>query len=151
MEVYRISHKDYSIVLSSSGSSNRWNYEGEYVIYTGSSRSLSTLELIVHRNSIKKLPDYEMMILSIADEDNLMEQIPIKKLPANWRSFTSYFKLQKIGSAWYKKQSSLVLKVPSALIPKEYNYIINTKHPTFNTNVLLVRNEEYFFDERLFE
>jgi RES domain-containing protein len=151
MEVYRISHKDYSKVISSSGSANRWNFDGEYVIYTGSSRSLSTLELVIHRNTIKKLPDYEVMIISIADEEDLFEQVPIKKLPSNWRSFESYFKLQVIGSDWYKKQASLVLKVPSAVIPKEYNYIINTKHPLFIDKVLLVRNEAYFFDDRLFE
>lgn len=151
MEVFRISHIDYSKVLSSSGSANRWNFDSEYVIYTGSSRSLSTLELVVHRNSTKKLPDYEVMIISIADEEDLFEQIQIKTLPTNWRSFESYYKLQKIGSEWYKKQSSLVLKVPSAVIPKEYNYIINTKQPLFTSKISLVRNEEYFFDERLFE
>lgn len=151
MELYRISHKDYSKVLSSSGAANRWNLDGEYVIYTGSSRSLSTLELVVHRNSIKKLPDYEVMIISIADEENLIEQILIKTLPNNWRSFESYYKLQQVGSNWYKEQRSLVLKVPSAVIPMEYNYIINTKHPLFSKKVSLVRNEEYFFDERLFE
>lgn len=151
MELFRISHKDYLKVLSSSGAANRWNLDGEYVIYTGSSRSLSTLELVVHRNSIKKLPDYEVMIISIADEENLIEQVLIKTLPNNWRSFESYYKLQLVGSNWYKKQRSLVLKVPSAVIPMEHNYIINTKHPLFSKKVSLVRTEEYFFDERLFE
>lgn len=149
MEVYRISHSKYSKKLTSSGAANRWNLDGEYVIYAGSSRSLSTLELIVHRNSIKKLPDYEVMIISISEEEELMEQVLIQQLPENWRSFEAYYKLQNLGSAWYKNQSSLVLKVPSAVITREYNYIINTKHPAFREKVSLVRNEEYFFDERL--
>ncbi|RXJ49909.1 RES family NAD+ phosphorylase [Gelidibacter gilvus] len=150
MEVYRISHKNHSKALSSSGVANRWNLDGEFVIYAGASRSLSTLELVVHRNSINKLPEYEVMIISIADEEDLYEQITIKKLPQNWRSFEAYYKLQMIGSNWYKEQRSLVLKVPSAVISKEYNYIINTKHPLFIKKVALVRNEDYFFDERLF-
>lgn len=150
MELYRISHKGYSKVLSSSGAANRWNLDGEYVIYTGSTRSLSTLELVVHRNSIKKLPHYEVMIISIADDEDLIEHVLIKTLPSNWRSFESYYKLQKIGSDWYREQRSLVLKVPSAVISMEYNYIINTKHPLFLEKVSLVRNEAYFFDERLF-
>lgn len=151
MEVFRISHINYSKKLSSSGSANRWNFDGEYVIYTGSSRSLSTLELVVHRNSINPIPNYEVMIISIADNEELYEQIPIKKLPKNWRKLEAYYKLQHIGSKWYDEQRSLILKVPSAVIPKEYNYIINTKHPDFNSKVSLVRNEEYFFDQRLFE
>ncbi|MBZ9729399.1 RES family NAD+ phosphorylase [Salegentibacter sp. JZCK2] len=151
MEVFRISHINYSKKLSCSGSANRWNFDGEYVIYTGSSRSLSTLELVVHRNSVQSLPNYEVMIISIADIEELYEQIPIKKLPKNWRKLEAYYKLQNIGSKWYKEQRSLVLKVPSAVIPKEYNYIINTKHPDFSSNVSLVRNEDYFFDKRLLE
>ncbi len=150
MELYRISHKNFSRKLSGSGAANRWNLDGEYVIYAGSSRSLSTLEMVVHRNSIKKLPHYKLMIISIADEEDLIDRVPIEKLPNNWRSFESYYKLQLIGSKWYKEQDSLVLKVPSAVIPKEYNYIINTKHPLFLEKVSLLRNEEYFFDERLF-
>ncbi|TXD82892.1 RES domain-containing protein [Subsaximicrobium wynnwilliamsii] len=151
MEVYRISHKKHSKALSSSGAANRWNLDGEYVIYTGASRSLSTLELVVHRNTIKKLPDYELMILSIADEEDLFEQVPVKNLPNTWRSFESYYKLQLIGSAWYTEQRSLILKVPSAVIPQEYNYIVNSKHPLFTEKVSLIRNEDYFFDDRLFE
>lgn len=149
MEVYRISHKKYSKKLASSGAANRWNLDGEYVIYTGSSRSLATLELIVHRNSVKELPDYEVMIISITDEEELIEHVSIERLPENWRSFEAYYKLQKLGSTWYKKQNSLILKVPSAVFPKEYNYIINTRHPAFREKVSLVRDEEYFFDERL--
>lgn len=150
MEVFRISHKNYSKVLSSSGVANRWNLDGEFVIYAGCSRSLSTLELVVHRNSINKIPDYEVMILSIADEEDLYEQIAIKELPPNWRSFEAYYKLQLIGSDWYKEKRTLVLKVPSAVISQEHNYIINAKHPLFLEKVALVRNEDYFFDERLF-
>ena len=151
MEVFRISHINYSRKLSSSGSANRWNFDGEYVIYTGSSRSLSTLELVVHRNAIQALPNYEVMVISVADIEELYEQIPIKKLPKSWRKLEAYYKLQNIGSKWYKEQRSLVLRVPSAVIPKEYNYLINTRHPDFSSNVSLVRNEDYFFDKRLLE
>lgn len=151
MEVYRISHKKYSKQLSSSGAANRWNLDGEFVIYTSSSRSLSTLESIVHRNSIKQLTDYEVVIISIADDEHLYEILPIKSLPKNWRLFESYYKLQKLGSDWYKEQRSLVLKVPSAIISMEYNYVINTKHPLFVEKISLVRNEDYFFDVRLFK
>lgn len=150
MEVFRISHFKHSKELSSSGSANRWNRKNEFVIYTGSSRSLSTLELVVHLSSINPFPNYEVMIISIADEEELVEQVSILNLPKEWRKFEMYPKLQEIGSEWYNSKRTLILKVPSAIITQEYNYIINTQHPLFREKVSLVRNEDYFFDERLF-
>lgn len=150
MEVFRISHIKHSKELSSSGSANRWNRKNEFVIYTGSSRSLSTLELVVHLSSISPFPNYEVMIISIADEEELVEQVSILNLPKEWRKFEMYPKLQEIGSEWYNSKRTLILKVPSAIITQEYSYIINTQHPLFSEKVSLVRNEDYFFDERLF-
>lgn len=149
MEVFRISKIDYVNKLSSSGSANRWNYNGQNVIYTGSSRSLSTLELVVHRGSIIPKIKYKVMVISIADYDHLIRQILISDLPLDWREMSAYSKLQKIGYEWYENQETLVLKVPSAVIPNECNFIINSEHPDFSDNVQLVRTEKYFWDKRL--
>jgi RES domain-containing protein len=89
------------------------------------------------------------MVISIADDDDLVNQIKINELPANWRSIAAYSQLQNLGSNWYNKQESLILKIPSAIIPYEFNFIINTEHPLFRTKVKLVRTEDYFWDERL--
>ena len=149
MEVFRISREEYSTSLSCSGSANRWNLKGQNVLYAGSSRSLSSLELIVHKGAVKPALLYKVMVISIADDDYLIKQIQIKDLPTNWRSIAAYSTLQSIGSDWYTAQESLVLKIPSAIIPFEYNYIINTEHKDFLSKVSLVRTEEYFWDSRL--
>jgi RES domain-containing protein len=149
MEVFRISREQYAHRLEASGNANRWNLSGQFVIYAGSSRSLSTLELVVHRGSIAPLDEYKVMVISVADEDHLYHQIPTRTLPANWRSFAAYFELQKMGAQWFREQTSLILKVPSAVIPYEFNYLINTEHPLFKEKVALVRTEEYFWDSRL--
>ncbi|WP_461126661.1 RES family NAD+ phosphorylase [Spirosoma aerophilum] len=73
----------------------------------------------------------------------------MKELPANWRTLAGYPALQTMGSTWYTSQESLILKVPSAVIIYEYNYIINTGHPDFSQHVQLVRTEDYFWDPRL--
>lgn len=151
MEVFRISKEKYASKLTSSGSANRWNVNGQHVLYVGSSRSLSTLELIVHRGSVVPSLAYKVMVISVADNDSLVRQIQLADLPNNWRKMSAYSTLQKIGSDWYEKQESLLLKVPSAIIPKEYNYVINTEHPDFRDNVSFVRTETYFWDERLFQ
>jgi len=149
MEVFRISRARYAHGLEASGSANRWNHRGQFVIYVGSSRSLSTLELVVHRGSIAPSDDYKVMVISIADEDYLYHQIQSTALPEQWRSFAAYSDLQEMGARWYKDQTSLVLKVPSAVIPHEFNYLINAEHPLFREKVALVRTEDYFWDSRL--
>jgi RES domain-containing protein len=149
MEVFRIVTESFSHKLTSSGRANRWNTDDQFVIYTGSSRSLSTLELIVHKNAVTPSSRYKIMIISIADEERLITDISQTGLPKNWRSMIAYPELQKLGSDWYQSSRSLVLKVPSAIIPKEHNFIINTRHPDFDGMVSLVRTEEYFWDDRL--
>lgn len=149
MEVFRISAEKYSNKLSSSGSANRWNEEGQFVLYTGSSRSLSTLELVVHRSSIEPSIKYKVMVVHIPDDEKHYKQISINTLPENWQSVSAYPALQKIGSMWYVNKESLILKIPSAVIPKEHNYIINTNHPKFSSLIKLTSTEEYFWDSRL--
>ncbi len=149
MEVFRISRQKFSDKLTASGSPNRWNYDGQRVIYTGSYRSLSTLELVVHRGSIKPSENYKVMVISIQEEDRLFNQVSIGDLPKNWRKMAAYSVLQEIGAKWYKSKDSLVLKVPSAVIPYEFNYLINAEHPEFAKNVKLERTEDYFWDTRL--
>ena len=149
MELFRIVKQAYSKKLTCSGAPNRWNIKGQLVLYAGTSRSLSTLELVVHRGSVIPAIPYKMMVISLADHDHLVKQLRIKDLPANWRSLAAYASLQKIGSAWAASKETLALKVPSAVISQEFNYVINTEHPDFKKHVKLVRTEEYFWDGRL--
>lgn len=149
MEIFRISVSTFANRLSSSGIASRWNKNDQYVLYAGSSRSLSTLELIVHRSSIKPLLDYKVMVISIANDAKLIKSISEADLPTDWRKIDRYNYLQDIGSTWYTTNETLVLKVPSAIIPKEYNYVINTRHAGFKDNVRLSFVENYFWDDRL--
>lgn len=149
MEVFRICKEEFSRQIQASGGANRWNAQGHNVIYAGSSRSLSTLELVVRRASILPVINYKVMVISIPDDDSIITHIHLSRLPQNWRTLAAYSRLQEIGSKWYTTQISLVLKVPSAIIPFEYNYVLNTEHPDFNRSVKLVRVEDYFWDKRL--
>ena len=77
------------------------------------------------------------MIISIADNEDFFRQVKIKNLPEDWRKLAFYSQLQKIGSDWCERRETLISKVPSAVIPHEYNCIINTKHPDFKKHVRL--------------
>ena len=108
------------------------------------------MELIVHSNQIEPTVPFKVMIIAIPDDDRLVKAVSIDELPSNWRSVAAYGSLQNSGSLWYENNESLLLKVPSAVIPLEYNYLINIRHPDYNdTNVKLVKTEKYFWDGRL--
>ncbi|MEO8146629.1 MAG: RES family NAD+ phosphorylase [Bacteroidia bacterium] len=150
MEVFRISREKYSRILTASGKSARWNRDNQFVIYAGQSRALSTLELVVRRNAIQVSFKYEISVISIADDARFYTRKFIKDMPANWKHVDAYTLLQDIGSNWYSNNESLILQVPSVIIPQEFNYIININHPDFSkSNISIVRNEDYFWDDRL--
>jgi RES domain-containing protein len=53
-----------------------------------------------------------------------------------------------VGTRWARELKSLVLAVPSAVIPLELNYLLNPLHADFRR--IRVRNPEAFrFDPRL--
>ncbi len=144
---YNIRKEKYAGSLRASGASNRWNKEGEYVIYSGSSRALSVLELVVHRAGINPDQSYKLLTIEIDAKQEDIEDV--KNLPENWHFISNYSQLQEMGSTWYKSCRKLLLKVPSAVIQREYNYIINTQHPKFNTYVRVKETEDFEWDKRL--
>lgn len=89
------------------------------------------------------------MVIHVPDDDRFIRQVMTRELPVNWQTTAAYGSLQKIGSDWYQQQETLLLKVPSAVIPQEYNIVINSEHPEFSRQVKLIRSEPYFWDERL--
>ena len=149
MEVYRISVAKYANDLFASGRPARWNAANEFVLYSASSRSLAALEMLVRRNMLSSVIRYKILTIKIPKSKNLITMIEAKELPKTWRTTSSYKTLRKIGSEWYGKKRSLILGVPSAVIPQEHNYIINTYHPDFEKLVKLEETEDFIWDNRL--
>ena len=147
MIIYRLSHAKYATSLSSSGAANRWNQASQFVIYCSESISLCALELLAHTNGIR--PDGEFKIMEIeAKTETTVKTIAIQELPESWHQLQSYGLTQRIGSEWYESKSSLLMKIPSAIIQSEYNYVINTKHPHFQEQVKLISTRPFFWDTR---
>jgi len=147
--MFRLLRAKYAQELQASGMANRWNHEGEFTMYAGSSRSLSTLEMLVHRNGIPVKEPYRMMVVQVKATARDITLITPKVLPSNWKSLDAYPALQALGSKWYKSQTTLLLQVPSVIVEQEWNYLIHTKHPDFGKKVTLQNIEAYFWDERL--
>ena len=146
MLVFRIAHEKYANSLSVSGFAGRWNSAGKLVLYTTENVSLALLENMMYRVGTGFNNEYKIMVIYHPEEH--IEQIITSNLPKDWRSMESYDQLQKIGNSWYDEQRSLCLKVPSSILPDNYNVIFNTTHPEFK-NVKLIDVLDYEPDERL--
>lgn len=147
--VYNIRKEKYADSLRASGVANRWNKNEEYVIYTGSSRALSVLELTAHRAFINIDESYKILVIELNVSESDIQLISHEDLPKNWQSITAYPVLQKWGSDWYKSMDKLILKISSALVPKEFNYLLNTQHPDFERKIRILETEDFNWDERL--
>ena len=150
MIVYRLSTKKYAKDLSGTGAKiygGRWNRKGTPIVYTAESRALAFSELLV-RVSLPDTPlNYVMVSIEIPD-DVLLEEIHIKDLPSDWNRFPWPYKLQEVGSAWAAANKSLILKVPSVVVPGDCNILINSLHPDIST-VSVKEVKKFDFDSRL--
>lgn len=147
MLLYRIIFSKYAEAKYAPGISGRWNREGERVLYTSSSPSLAMSETMAHRLGQGFLSSGFSLITFKLPNDIPMDEISLKQLPANWRLYASYRKSQTLGSAWYQKKAGLLLRVPSAVVPADFNVLINAAHPAYE-KVRVEKREAFPFDER---
>jgi RES domain-containing protein len=108
----------------------RWNSPGLAVVYTSSSLSLATLEVLVHLedpDAFKRL--FSWVPLEIPDD--LVERLDPSQLHAGWRADETNSTSQSVGDVWLRSNRSAVLAVPSVVTPGEWNYLLNPAHPGF--------------------
>jgi RES domain-containing protein len=147
MHVYRITLEKYSGSLVASGNPARWNTKGIKMIYTASSRALACLENVVHRNALGLQSLFRTMVIQIP------EALPVTiiekdALLQDWHLFKKYPLTQAIGDAWIKKGETAALRVPSAIIAEECNYLLNPGHKDFK-RIILIGTEAFSFDHRI--
>ena len=147
MFVYRIALTKWSKSLASSGKVARWNSEGNNMIYTAASRALACLESVVHRSRKGVIDEFKVMVIEIPSEIKI-EKISFDDLPENWFMYEHFETCGAIGDQWLKKNTSAVLRVPSAIILNEFNFLLNPEHPDFK-KIKLIRIEDFRFDPRI--
>lgn len=153
MRVYRIERQKYlASTLSGVGASMaegyRWNSLNTKLVYTAESRALAILEVSVHLDLSEDLPNDRYYVeIEIPDELAILE-VNINDLPKDWDSKPPTIITQTIGDDFVNDMEAAVLKVPSSIVPQEYNYLINPNH--VDANKIKVLNEVSMkFDSRL--
>lgn len=151
MIVFRLSKSKYSADLSGKGaemSGGRWNSKGTAMVYTSQSKALCTVEIAVH-TPLGIIPlDYTLVTIKIPD-DLTVQEISPDELPGDWNTLSHIHDTQLIGDQFIKSSTHPLLKVPSAAVQGEYNYLINPRHPE-SKKIVVRKIEPFNFDSRLF-
>lgn len=150
MQFYRIAQKIFINDLSGEGArlfGGRWNHRGIPLLYTAESRSLATLELLVHAQKLSALSNLSILTLEIPDKIKTDDIQNLTKLPQNWQKYTSHPELQDVVAKWIASDG-FILKVPSAIIKEESNFLINPRHKNMQL-LKIIKTEDFILDERL--
>ena len=151
MRVWRICRKAHAAdPLDGRGglyAPGRWHPRGIRIVYASATLSLAALELLVHLD--RDLLPSDLVQIEIDLPDDLpMEQIKAGRLPSGWRRYPAPAKLQRIGAAFIARGKTAVLRVPSAVIPEESNYLLNPAHDGIK-RIKVIGRRRFVLDPRL--
>jgi len=151
MRAYRLVKTRFeSTALDGSGAKThggRWNSKGVAMIYASDSISLAALELLVHLHRAEVLRHYVLFQLELPDESVMC--LDKQAVPADWRADPPPSSTAAIGDEWIASGLSLALSVPSTLVPRQRNLLLNPAHPAFKEVVAGTSSTPYGFDPRL--
>ncbi len=151
MLVFRITQSKFASSLFAPGFAGRWNSENERIIYTAGSASLSCLEVLAHKSgSALNSGRFSMAMIDVPDKLSISEikLAELQKLNDEWYKVLNYPITQKLGNQWLAGMKSAVLKVPSAIVDREYNYLLNPLHSDFS-KIKVLDVTPFNFDSRL--
>ena len=107
----------------------RWNSPGTSIVYTAQSQSLAALEILVHLESAELLQKY--VLIAVEVDASFVSEVSRSRLPRSWQTDPPRAELRLIGDQWAADATTAVLRVPSALVPDESNFLLNPLHPDF--------------------
>jgi RES domain-containing protein len=150
MKAWRVASRKYaSTAFTGEGAARypgRWNSAGIPVVYLACSLAVGMLEILVHVTDRRYLNAY--MAIPVEVPDTLIEKL--KPLPKDWQQLPEPYpdSTQTLGTNWVLSLRSLALQVPSAIVPSEFNLVLNPKHPAFS-KMKIGKAEPLTIDPRL--
>lgn len=149
MDAWRVGKAKHAKDLSGAGAAivgGRWNDMDVPALYLGFTAAICCLEAFVNASGP---PAFQMKLAKIRlpDEDELY--LKPDELPDGWDSKPADRASMEFGTKWLRSQSHLGLIVPSAVLPAEFNIVINPKHPAAS-QILVLEVQDFFYDPRMF-
>ena len=151
MPIWRLTREAHS-TLDGEGArlyGARWNSAGTAVVYAASHLSLAALEYVVHIDAEDAPDDLVALRLHVPDGATELLYEPAA-LPAEWRSALPPPECQAIGDHWARSDKHLLLRVPSVLVPEEFNVLVNPTHPDA-ARIRISASRSFSYDLRLFD
>lgn len=160
MLLYRITTEDYATDLSGTGSflyGGRWNSKGVRLLYTAESSALAMLEALAHLTMLRQPRSYVKLTIDISRlikkwqttaDDVWYKAVTTAELGKNWQLNAQLALTRQVGDSFVKEGSFVALKVPSALEPDSYNYLLNPGHSLFAA-IQVIKTTPVSFDQRL--
>lgn len=124
----------------------RWSSPGTRVVYLASSRALAALEILVHVEDGHDLLAAKYVAIPVSFPETLVGPSP--RLPRRWSDDPPPRETALVGDRWVGSQRSALLRVPSAVVPGEDNYLLNPAHPDAK-RARAGRAVPFAFDRRL--
>ena len=124
----------------------RWTPPGRPAVYASSSIALALLETLAHA-PWPTTPAHQIIPAEVPEAMRITA-VKIADLPADWRNTPAPAALRTIGKDWLLAAETAILRVPSALIPQEWNYVLNPLHPDF-AQLRILAPEALTIDGRL--
>ena len=122
----------------------RWHNAGKPVVYLTESPAAAMLEVMVHLEvDTEDIPD-KLRLIRIRFSDQVSIQA-ISEPSAHWEEDIEY--TRSVGDAWLASGNTLLLDVPSAIMPHTRNYLFNLLHHEAAHGVATV--ERLWLDRRL--
>src|SRR5258708_2918156 len=125
MVLWRISRFHDLSGRGARSASARWNIAGPPMVYTSESAAGALLEVCAHIVA-GKVPE-TFQLLRISGPDLRVEEVALDGLPSDWVSNIPL--TQTIGAEWLENRRSVLLRVPSVLVPETWNCLLNPVHP----------------------
>lgn len=126
----------------------RWNPPGIRVVYCAESRSLAVIEVLANIKQPSFLGDQAWVLIPVEVTADLVERPA--RVPESWRSMPYGTASQAFGAEWVQAQRSAALRVPSVVVPGEFNYLLNPAHPDYR-RIRVGKAESFAFDPRITE
>jgi RES domain-containing protein len=124
----------------------RWNSGGVRMVYCSEHLSLAALEILVHTQPVTIRDKFR--VFRVSWDEKMMTTIDLKKLPKGWNAQPPGLISKKIGDEWVRSGSSVVLGVPSVVVPSERTFLLNPKHRDFG-KIKIKDTGSFYLDPRL--
>lgn len=109
----------------------RWHSPGTPVVYTSASRALALLEVLANLTGAERKNLPPCVFIPVRFSERLVAELSIRDLPARWDTPAGSPAARRLGDAWLASKRSAVLRVPSAIVPGEFNFLLNPGHAAF--------------------